>query len=285
MWVIYAFLSAFFAGIMSILAKIGINHVDSNLATAIRTCIVALLSWAIVFLVHSHNLLSTISWHSMWFLILSGIATGASWLCYFKALQIGDVNKVVPVDKSSVLLTMILSLIFLGESLSFLKIIAMILIGLGTYFMIERKKNTQQATTNHWFFYASLSAIFASLTAILSKIGIENVESTLGTAIRTLVILVISWGIVIVQKKHTHLKTITPRNWLFLVLSGLATGFSWLCYYKALQSGPASIVVPIDKLSIVVTVIFSTAILHETMQKKAMIGLIFLVGGTLLLLV
>lgn len=285
MWVLFAFLSAFFAGVMSILAKIGIEDVDSNLATAIRTCVVAILSWSIVFMVHSQTLISAIDHRSMLFLILSGIATGASWLCYFKALQIGDVNKVVSIDKSSVLLTMILSMVFLGESLSLLKLLAMLLIGFGTYSMIEHKTTAKQTTDSRWLVYASFSAFFASLTAILSKIGIENVESNLGTAIRTVVILLISWLIVIYQKKQTTIKNITKRNWLFLILSGCATGLSWLCYYKALQMGPASIVVPIDKLSIVVTVLFSVTVLHESLKKKAILGLFVLVIGTLLLLI
>lgn len=244
---------------MSILSKIGIEDVDSNLATALRTCVVAILSWGIVFTIHSQTLISAIDHRSMLFLILSGIATGASWLCYFKALQIGDVNKVVPIDKSSVLLTMILSMVFLGEFLSLLKLLAMLLIGFETYSMIEHKPTTKQTTDNRWLVYASFSAFFASLTAILSKIGIENVELNLGTAIRTVVILLISWLLVIYQKKQTTIKNITKRSWLFLILSGCATGLSWLCYYKTLQMGPASIVI---------TVLFSVTVLHESLKKS-----------------
>lgn len=291
MWVVYAFLSAFFAGMMSILAKIGIREIDSNLATAIRTAVVTILSWMIVWMIHPESSIANIDTRSFIFLIFSGLATGGSWLCYFKALQLGSVNKVAPVDKSSVLLTMILSFLFLGEPLSLMKVLSLILIGIGTYLMIDLKKedakqkNQESLKHSAWFLYASLSAIFASLTAILGKIGIENVESNLGTAIRTIVILLISWMIVFYQKKHKEIKTIGFKNWLFLILSGLATGFSWLCYYRALQEGPASVVVPIDKLSIVVTVIFCYFVLGETLKRTERLGLYTLVAGTLLLLI
>lgn len=285
MWIIYALASAFFAGIMSILAKIGIKDVDSNLATALRTIVVLIFAWFMVFVVGSQTTITQIDSKTLIFLILSGLATGASWLCYFKALQIGDVNKVVPIDKSSTVLTILLSAIFLGEGLSFAKIIASLLIGFGTYFMIERQKSTiKQVKGYQWLIYALLSAIFASLTAILGKVGIENVESNLGTAIRTIVVLIISWGIVLFQQKQKELKHITKRNWTFIILSGLATGLSWLCYYRALQEGPASVVVPIDKLSILITISFSYFILNEKLKKKAAVGLIMIVIGTLSLL-
>lgn len=285
MWIIYALASAFFAGIMSILAKIGIKDVDSNLATALRTIVVLIFAWFMVFVVGSQTTITQLDSKTLIFLILSGLATGASWLCYFKALQIGDVNKVVPIDKSSTVLTILLSAIFLGEGLSFTKIIASLLIGFGTYFMIERQKSTvKQVKGYQWLIYALLSAIFASLTAILGKVGIENVESNLGTAIRTIVVLIISWGIVLFQQKQKELKHITKRNWTFIILSGLATGLSWLCYYRALQEGPASVVVPIDKLSILITISFSYFILNEKLKKKAAVGLIMIVIGTLSLL-
>lgn len=285
MWIIYALASAFFAGIMSILAKIGIKDVDSNLATALRTIVVLIFAWFMVFVVGSQTTITQIDSKTLIFLILSGLATGASWLCYFKALQIGDVNKVVPIDKSSTVLTILLSAIFLGEGLSFTKIIASLLIGFGTYFMIERQKTAiKQVKGYQWLIYALLSAIFASLTAILGKVGIENVESNLGTAIRTIVVLIISWGIVLFQQKQKELKHITKRNWTFIILSGLATGLSWLCYYRALQEGPASVVVPIDKLSILITISFSYFILNEKLKKKAVVGLIMIVIGTLSLL-
>lgn len=285
MWVFYASLSALFAGIMAILAKIGLKAVDSTLATGLRTIVVVLFSWLIVLIVHSQNTIQDISTKSFIFLILSGLATGGSWLCYFKALQIGDINKVVVVDKSSTMLTMILSFLILKEPLSGMMIFAMILMGIGTYLMIEKKSQVLNQTTGYqWLFYAGLSAIFASLTAILGKIGIEGVESNLGTAIRTIVVLIVSWVMIFGQRKHYQLKQLDLKNWLFIFLSGLATGMSWLFYYRALQEGPASLVVPIDKLSIVVTVAFGYFILQERLKKRAVLGLFLVIVGTMLLL-
>lgn len=282
MWVIFALLSALFAGIMSILAKIGIKDTDSDLATALRTIVVTLFAWLMVFVVGSQTSLSDIDTRSFIFLILSGLATGGSWLCYFRALQIGDVNKVVPVDKSSTVLTILLSLLVLGEGITWVRILAMLLIGTGTYLMIERKESSAAKEKNsRWLFYAVLSAVFASLTAILGKVGIEGVESNLGTAIRTIVVLVMAWLIVLIQGKHHEIGKIDSRSRFFIVLSGLATGLSWLCYYRALQEGPASVVVPIDKLSILVTVGFGYFVLHEKMKKQAAIGLVLIVLGTL----
>lgn len=285
MWVLYAFGSAFFAGITSILAKIGIKNVDSNLATAIRTTIILIFSWLMVFIVGSFNTIYTISTKTIIFLILSGLATGLSWLCYFKALQLGNVNKVAPIDKSSTILTIILALIFLGESISILKVVSIILIGIGTYMMIEKKKDDKVSKDNKWLWFAIGSAVFASLTSILGKVGIEGVESNLGTAIRTIVVLIMAWLVVFVTKKQGDIKKIDKHGWKFLIFSGITTGLSWLCYYKALQEGQASIVVPIDKLSIVVTIIFSSVILKEKMSKKSIIGLLGIILGTLLLLV
>ena len=285
MWILYAFGSAFFAGITAILAKIGIKNTDSNLATAVRTIVILIFSWLMVFIVGSFNTINELTIKTIIFLILSGLATGLSWLCYFKALQLGNVNKVTPIDKSSTILTMVLAMIFLGEKITFLKIISIILIGIGTYLMIEKKKDNKQAKDNKWLLYAFGSAIFASLTSILGKIGIEGVESNLGTAIRTIVVLVMAWIVVFVTKKQSEIKNIDKRSWKFLLLSGLTTGLSWLCYYKALQEGEASIVVPIDKLSIVITIVFSYFILKEKLSKKSMLGLIGIIGGTLLLLV
>lgn len=285
MWVFYASLSALFAGIMAILAKIGLKAVDSTLATGLRTIVVVLFSWLIVLIVHSQNTIQDISTKSFIFLILSGLATGGSWLCYFKALQIGDINKVVVVDKSSTMLTMILSFLILKEPLSGMMIFAMILMGIGTYLMIEKKSQVLNQTTGYqWLFYAGFSAIFASLTAILGKIGIEGVESNLGTAIRTIVVLIVSWVMIFGQRKHYQLKQLDLKNWLFIFLSGLATGMSWLFYYRALQEGPASLVVPIDKLSIVVTVAFGYFILQERLKKRAVLGLFLVIVGTMLLL-
>ena len=286
MWILYAFGSALFAGATSILAKIGIEDVDSHVATALRTIVVLIFSWLMVFIVGSQSQLVDISIKSYIFLILSGMATGASWLCYFKALQLGDVNKVVPIDKSSTILTMVLAFIFLKEDITVPMVIGMIAIGLGTYLMIQKKEEEQKEVKNKaWLIYAVLSAVCASLTSILAKIGIENVESNLGTAIRTIVVLMMAWLIVFLQKKHGQVKKISKKSLLFIGLSGIATGASWLCYYNALHDGLASIVVPIDKLSILVTVAFAYIFLKEKLSKKSAAGLILITVGTLSLLI
>ena len=286
MWVFYAIGSAFFAGVTSILAKIGIQQTDSNVATAIRTVVILLFSWFMVFVVGSFETISEISLATLLFLILSGLATGGSWLCYFKALQLGDVNKVTPIDKSSTVLTMIFAFLFLGETLSLTKFLGMIGIGIGTYLMMTKKAGSQKEIQNHrWMFYALLSALFASLTAILGKVGIIGVESNLGTAIRTIVVLFMAWSMVFVTKKQHEVKKIDLKSWIFIILSGFTTGLSWLCYYKALQDGEASIVVPIDKLSILITIAFSYLFLKEKLTKKSALGLGLMVVGTLILLI
>ncbi len=286
MWLVYALASAFFAGIVSILAKIGIKNTDSSLATALRTVVVVFFAWLMVFVVGSQGGIANIDIKSLIFLILSGLATGGSWLCYFYALQIGDVNKVVPIDKSSTILTMLLSALLLGESLTELKVIAMILIGAGTYLMIEwQKANTTNAKGYKWLVYAFLSAVFASLTGILGKVGIEGVESTLGTAIRTIVVLLMAWFMVFIKKKQHEIKSIDKKNWIFIGLSGLATGLSWLCFYRALQEGPVSIVTPIDRLSIVLTIAFGCIVFNEKLNRRTLIGFIMIVTGTLSLLI
>lgn len=285
MWVLYAFGSAFFAGVTSILAKCGIRKTDSTIATAVRTIAVLLFSWLMVFVVGSQNQIGAISGKSLLFLILSGLSTGASWLCYFKALQLGDINKVVPIDKSSTVLTIVLSFLFLHEGISLPKAIGVVLIATGTFLMIEKKETgSEQSNGKKWLLYAVGSAVFAALTAILGKIGISGVESNLGTAIRTGVVLVMAWGMVFATGKRHDVRNI-PKNELgFICLSGLATGASWLCYYKALQDGLASVVVPIDKLSILVTVAFSYVVFHERLSKKSAIGLLLIVAGTLVML-
>jgi len=286
MWVLFAFASAFFAGVTSILAKIGVKDVDSHVATAIRTIIVLIFSWIMVFIIGSQSTIVNIDGKTFLFLILSGLSTGGSWLCYFKALQLGDVNKVVPIDKSSTILTMILAFIFLNEKITINMVIGMIGIAIGTYLMIQKKEKAEKIVKGKaWLIYALLSALFASLTSILGKVGIENVESNLGTAIRTIVVLVMAWIIVFATKKQRDIKKIDKRSLIFLILSGVATGASWLCYYKALQDGLASIVVPIDKLSILVTVLFAYIFLKEKLSKKSLLGLILIIVGTLLLLV
>ena len=285
MWVIFAFLSAFFAGITSILAKCGIRKTDSNVATFIRTIIVLLFSLLMVMIVGSFPTLKNLSAKTILFLVLSGLSTGASWLCYFRALQKGNINKVVPIDKSSTVLTIILATIFLGESITLYKTLGIIAIGLGTLMMIEKKDTENKTEEKGWLFYAILSAVFASLTSILGKVGIEGVESNLGTAIRTVVVIVMSFVMVSVTGKVKDIKRIDKKELVFILLSGISTGASWLFYYRALQDGEASIVVPIDKLSILVTIAFSYFVFKEKLGKKALIGLILIVVGTLVLLI
>ena len=286
MWVIFAFASALFAGLTAILAKCGIRKTDSDAATAIRTIVVLLFSWLMVWIVGSGPTVTSLSAKTWIFLILSGLATGGSWLCYFRALQQGDVNKVVPIDKSSTILTILLALIFLGEPVSWLKGLAILFIGAGTFLMIEKKSvSGEKREKKSWLIYAVLSAVFASLTSILGKIGINGVESNLGTAIRTGVVLVMAWLIVLVKGKQHTLRSVPQKELVFLILSGLATGGSWLCYYKALQDGLASVVVPIDKLSLLVSIGFSALVFKERLSKKAALGLGLIVAGTLLMLV
>ena len=287
MWVAFACGSAFFAGITAILAKCGIRETDSTVATAIRTIVVLAFAWVMVAVVGSAGQIGSIKPMTWAFLGLSGLATGASWLCYFKALQLGDVNKVVPIDKSSTVLTMLLAFLLLGEPLSWVSVVAMALILAGTLMMIERKPDAPSAAApsmgGSWLVFAMLSAVFASLTAILGKVGIEGVESNLGTAIRTIVVLVMSWVMVGVTGKAGEVRAVPRREFLFICLSGLATGASWLCYYKALQEGLASVVVPIDKLSILVTIGFSRLVFDERLTARSGAGLALIVAGTLLM--
>lgn len=288
MWILYAVGSSFFAGITSILAKIGIKKTDSNVATAVRTIVVLVFSWIMVLIVGSGNQVGNISTKTLVFLVLSGLATGASWLCYFRALQKGDINKVVPIDKSSTVLTILLALIFLGEGLSPVKIISVVLIAVGTLMMIDRKASTEadrDKDSRGWLIYAVLSAVFASVTAILGKVGIEDIDSNLGTAIRTTVVLLMAWFMVLVTGKYSEVKKIEGRELLFIILSGIATGASWLCYYRALKEGPASVVVPIDKLSILVTIVFSRIVFNERLNIKSGEGLVAIIAGTILLAV
>ncbi|MDR1293108.1 MAG: EamA family transporter [Clostridiales Family XIII bacterium] len=270
MWLAYAVSSALFAGITSVLAKIGIKNVDSDLATALRTVIVWLFSWLMVFVAGSQNAVRTISIYSLVFLILSGASTGASWLCYFKALQLGDVNKVTTIDKSSTILAVVFAVLILREIPTMWMCAGMALLAAGTYLIVWRQKpGSSRGEQRAWFFYAALSAVFAALTSVLGKIGIQDIESNAGTAIRTTVVLIMAWGIVLRGKKHRLIRTVDKRNIAFIVLSGLATGVSWLCFYRALQEGNVSLVVPIDKLSVVVTIVFSRLFLKENLHRKA----------------
>lgn len=285
MWIVFAFGSAVFAGLTSILAKCGVRETDSTVATAIRTIVVLAFSWLMVFLTGSQTQIASIDAKTLLFLILSGLATGASWLCYFKALQAGDINKVVPVDKSSTVLTILLAFLFLRESITVYSGAGVFLIGAGTFLMIEKKDVQRSAEQGSgWFLYAAGSAVFASLTSILGKIGISGVESNLGTAVRTGVVLIMSWLMVFVTGKQKELKQIDGKEIGFLFLSGLATGGSWLCYYKALQDGFASVVVPVDKLSILVTITFSYFVFHERLSKRSAAGLAAVVAGTVVML-
>ena len=287
MWILFAFGSALFAGITSVLAKCGLKNTDSHVATAIRTTVVLLFAWLLALLTGGIHTLSAVTGRSLLFLLLSGLATGGSWLCYFRALQLGDVNKVTPVDKTSTVLTMLLAALFLGETLSPLKWVCLFLILLGTWAMIGRRAPDVPASHagGRWFPYALVSAFLASITSLLGKVGMEGIDSNLGTAIRTVVVLLMAWGIVLATGKGREIRNIDSRSWGFLLLSGLATGISWLCYFRALQEGPASVVVPIDKLSIVVTIAFSSLFLREKLSPRAALGLVALVAGTLLLLV
>lgn len=281
LWILFAFGSAFFAGITAVLAKIGIEHINSTLATAVRTVVVLAFSWLMVFVVGSQNTIGQITGKTLLFLILSGLSTGASWLCYFKALQLGDVNKVAPIDKSSTVLTILLAFLFLGEPISLPQILGVLGIGIGTLLMISKKEVDQEKPqSKSWLLFALLSAVFASLTSIFGKMGVENVESNLGTAIRTIVVLVMAWAMVFVTGEQKDLGKIDRKSAFFLLLSGITTGLSWLCYYRALQDGLASVVVPIDKLSILVTIVFSGLVLKEKLSRKAVMGLVLILAGT-----
>lgn len=281
MWLIFAIGSAFFAGITSILAKCGIQKTDSTVATAIRTIVVLIFSWLMAVITGTIGEISSIQGKTLLFLILSGLSTGASWLFYFHAIQIGNINKVAAIDKSSTVLTILLALIFLGEGISVEKIIAVLLIGIGTLLMISKKEEKENKQSQMGLVCAVLSAVFASLTSILGKIGITGIDSNLGTAIRTFVVLLMAWLMVFVTGKQREVGKIEKKEMIFICASGLATGGSWLCYYRALQEGPASVVVPIDKLSILVTIIFARIVFKEKLNKKAMLGLLLIVAGTI----
>ncbi len=285
MWILFAFGSAFFAGITSVLAKCGIKQTDSNLATATRTVVVLVMAFLMTLVVGSLNTISSITAKSWIFLVLSGLSTGASWLCYFKALQNGDINKVVPVDKSSTVIAMLMAFVFLHEKLTWIKALCMAAVAAGTYLMIEKKDVLQKDNKRVWLFYAVLSALFAAATSILGKIGIDGVESNLGTFIRTCVVLVMAWLVVLVTRSGKNIKYLPLKELIFILLSGLATGASWLCYFKALKDGPASVVIPIDKLSILVTVAFSYVFFKEKLTAKAFVGLILITVGTLCMLI
>lgn len=284
MWLIMAVLAAFFAGVTSILAKCGIKKTDSDAATALRTVVVLLFSWIMVFVAGSAGTIREIDWKSLVFLILSGLATGASWICYFKALSMGDVNKVVPIDKSSTILSVLAAIFLFGETQHLaMKLIGTVILTVGIFLMIEKKQADGIHNKRGWMLYAVLSAVFAALTSILAKIGITGVESNLGTAIRTSVVLVMAWFIVFMKKKQKQIKDVNKKELAYIFFSGIATGASWLCYYYAIQNGIVSVVVPIDKLSIVVAVTFSYIVFREKLNKRAFVGLLFMILGTLVM--
>ena len=285
-WLIMAILSSVFAGLTSILAKCGIKKTDSDVATALRTIVVLVFAWIMVFVVGSFNTITQISGKSLLFLILSGFATGASWICYFKALAMGDVNKVVPIDKSSTILTVLLAIVCFGETKAIAtKLICIAILAVGIFLMIEKKQSQQKERSKSWMIFALLSAVFAALTSILAKIGISGVESNLGTAIRTIVVLVMAWVVVLIQGKHKRLASLDKKELGFIALSGVATGASWLCYYYAIQNGEVSVVVPIDKMSIVVAVTFSYFVFKEKLSVKALIGLLLMLAATIVMAV
>lgn len=282
MWLFAAVLSSIFAGLTSILAKCGIKKTDSDVATAIRTIVVLIFAWIMVLVVGSYEGIPNIEGRTLLFLVLSGLATGASWICYFKALSMADVNKVVPVDKSSTVLTVLLAIIVFREADHLLvKLIGTFFIGAGVLLMVEKKQSGTVQENRSWIVYAVISAVFAALTSILAKVGIVGIESNLRTAIRTIVVLIMAWVIVFMKKKNSQVKEIDRKELVFICLSGIATGASWLCYYYAIQNGVVSVVVPIDKMSILVSVIFSYIVFKEKLSKKATVGLIMMLCGTL----
>lgn len=284
MWLTAAVFSAVFAALTAILAKCGIRKTDSDVATAIRTAVVLVFSWIMVFISGSAGSISQLGAKSLIFLTLSGIATGASWVCYFKALSLGDVNKVVPIDKSSTVLTVLLAIICFGETEHLaVKLIGTALLGVGTLLMVEKKQTENSASGKGYLLYAVGSAVFAAATSILAKVGISGVESNLATAIRTAVVLVMAWLTVIIKGKLPQLKTLDKKEMGFIALSGLATGGSWLCYYYAIQNGVVSVVVPIDKMSLLPTVIFSYFVFKEKLSKKAALGLALMLAGTVVM--
>ncbi len=281
-WLLMAVLSAVFAGLTSVLAKCGIKKTDSDVATALRTIVVLVFSWVMVFIVGSYSTITDIGGKSLLFLVLSGFATGASWICYFKALSMGDINKVVPIDKSSTILTVLLAIICFGETGNLaVKLIGTALLAVGIFMMIEKKQSEAHGENKSWMIYAVLSAVFAALASILAKVGISGVESNLGTAIRTGVVLIMAWVVVLAKGKQTQLKTLDKKELVFIVLSGFATGASWLCYYYAIQNGVVSVVVPIDKMSVLIAVGFSFFVFKEKLSVKAVIGLGLMLAGTL----
>jgi transporter family protein len=284
MYIVFALASAVFSAFTTVLSKLGLKNTNSHAATFFRTGVVLIFVWLIVLFTGTHKQITALSTANLLFLALSGLAGGASWLCYFRALQIGRVNKVVAVDKSGIILTMLMGMIFLSESAGVLKIIALLVIAAGAYLMLEPKEEENRIVQSRWFLYAAGSAVFASLTAIFAKIGLSDIDSNLGTALRTSIIFVFAGLMVPISGSAGTMGNLNKKELLFLGLSGIATGLAWLCYFRALQLGEASVVAPLDKLSIVFTVLLSRLIFREKVSKKAIAGLSLLTAGTLLLL-
>ncbi len=281
-WILAAAASAFFAGITSILAKCGLSKTDSDVATALRTLVVLVFAWAMVAVVGSGGTIAQITPWSWLFLALSGLATGGSWICYFKALSLGDVNKVVPIDKSSTIMAVLLAIVLFGETSHLaVKLVGTAVIAVGTFMMIERKRGSSDGQNHVWLAYALLAAVFAALTSVLAKVGIDGVESNLATAIRTCFVLVMAWAIVVGKGKLSQVRHVDARELGFLAASGIATGASWLFFYYAISAGQVSVVVQIDKLSILISIAFAWIVLKERLTPKSGAGLALIVAGTL----
>ena len=281
-WVMAAVASAFFAGMTSILAKRGLSETDSDVATALRTLVVLVFAWIMVAVVGSGHVIAQITPRSWLFLALSGLATGGSWICYFKALSQGDVNKVVPVDKSSTVMAVLMAIVLFGETSHLeVKLVGTAVIAIGTFMMIEKKQGASGGQSRSWLVYALLAAVFAALTSVLAKVGIEGIESNLATAIRTCFVLIMAWVIVVGKGKLSQVRHIDVRELCFLVASGVATGASWLFFYYAISAGQVSVVVQIDKLSILVSIAFAWIVFGERLTPKSGVGLVLIVAGTL----
>ena len=279
MWILYAFLAAIFSGLTTIFAKKGVKNIDSLLSTSIRTAIILIISFLIVIIFNSFE---KINIKTFIFLILSGISTTLLWVNYFKALDYGNVNEVTPVDKTSIVITLVLSSIFLNEKITILKIISCILIIVGTFLMVNK---SEHSNNKEWLLYAILTAIFTSVSAIISKIGLRDINPSLGNFYRTIIVFILIWFYVIIKKKQKNIITIKRQTWIYLIISGFTTSLSWLFYFYALKNGEASMVFPIEKLSVVVSIGLSYVILKEKMTKKSIIGLILIIIGTLILLI
>lgn len=289
MWLILAFLSAVFAAMSTVLAKLGEKDIDSTFATFLRTGVVLVFSWMIVFMTGTVSQIGQIEKSAWIFLVLSGLATGGSWLCYFRALQLGNAGSVAAVDKTSTVLTVILAFIIFDEKVTAVRIGAIVLMLAGALLVAydggKNRNSDNKSVKRQWILYAALSAVFAALTSVLAKLGIKGLDSNLATAVRTVVVLAMSGMMIPIKSRGKQLAVPKGKQALTLVLSGVATGGSWLCYFNALQTGQASVVVPVDKLSIVLIAVFSRLFLKEKLSAYTVAGLAAVTVGTLLMLV